>query len=419
MNLYRIGAKLVPFENFLFFLWSSNDLFQKGALDTLKQHNPLVKTVKQQLKEELRTAISERKRLLELRNRSDLSKTDKLALAFATAQPSLASSLMKGRSETDLKALTSGYLDPNTATNVSNLLNAQSNDHSFLTSRSSFLVDDVALRTDANSSNAVGGVRGAAESINRDVSNKYTRFKTNDYKTTDYQTNDGKLRGQKSLDSYLNDPYLERLKSSLSAKNFDQPIGQTMTTTTFINSPINMSNYASTFSNPYLKSRLDSRLETGLSGRLEIKETTIQEADDRKLCRSSMSQSFGMRSSFPHSRLKPSLSTEYRFQDGLLDRELLGLDFNTSKCGELDARAGLLPTYENYDRITASNENPDGKTVSSNFLYFISSLCCLTFLFLVVHTPDCLHLFVFSVKFSVTLSPAQLLTDRFDRVNYR
>lgn len=328
-----------------------------GALDSLKQHNPLVKTVKQQLKEELRTAISERKRLLELRNRSDLSKTDKLALAFATTQPSLASTLMKGRSETDLKALTSGYLDPNTATNVSNLLNAQSNDYSFLNSRSSFLVDDVALGTDANT-RAQPVRAGREDSVG-------VRFKQDDHK----------LRGQKSLDSYPNDPYLDRLRSSLSAKNFEQPPGQTMTTTTFISSPINLSNYSSTFSDPFLKARLEmDRLETGLSGRLEnpLRETTIQEADDRRLCRSSMSQSLGLRgnhSTFSkQSRMRPSLSTEYRFQDGLLDRELLGLDFKSdfksTRFGEADSKS-LVSFCENYNPLgnAASNENPDGKTL--------------------------------------------------------
>lgn len=340
----------------------------KGALDTLKQHNPLVKTVKQQLKEELRTAISERKRLLELRNRSDLSKTDKLALAFATTQPSLASTLMKGRSETDLKALTSGYLDPNTATNVSNLLNAQSNCYPFLNGRSSFLVDDVALKTNANSANQGGLVDGSAsgryptaaglETSNRDVSGKCCRFAETDYK----------MRGQN--DSCLNDsPYLEILRSSLSGVNYEQPIGQTMTTTTFINSPINLSNYNSTFSNQYLK----GRLETSLSNRLEnaLKETTIQDAaNDRRsrLCQSSMSRSFDapLRSNFKHSRMKPSLSTEYRIQDGLLDRELLGLDFKTTKLGELDAKSRPTSFYENYHQLaggsSASIEPQDGKT---------------------------------------------------------
>ena len=301
-----------------------------------------MKTVKQQLKEELRTAISERKRLLELRNRSDLSKTDKLALAFATTQPSLASTLMKGRSETDLKALTSGYLDPNTATNVSNLLNAQSNDYSFLNSRSSFLVDDVALKTEASSSQS--GVRHTAGEPR-------------------LQEHRDKLRVQKSLDSYLNDPHLDLLRSSMSTKNFDQPAGQTMTTTTFINSPINLSNYNSTFSSSYLK----DRLETGLSGRLEnpLRETTIQETSDRRQCRSSMSQSLAAPranfSAFSRPTLKPSLSTEYRFQDGLLDHELLGLDFKTTKFGD-----GLLPVsfYENQlGNAPVSNENQDGKTV--------------------------------------------------------
>lgn len=308
-----------------------------------------MKTVKQQLKEELRTAISERKRLLELRNRSDLSKSDKLALAFATTQPSLASTLMKGRSETDLKALTSGYLDPNTATNVSNLLNAQSTDP-FLNCRSSLLVDDVALKTNSANRGGEGSVGPTAADL--DTGNrggKYYRFD----------------RFRVENDSCLNDLYLERLRS-----NYDQPIGQTMTTTTFINSPINLSSYNSTFSNQYLK----GRLETSLSNRLEnpLKETTIQEtADDRRsrLCRTSMSRSFEtpMRSNFRPSRMKPSLSSEYRIQDGLLDRELLGLDYKMT--GEFEAKSRPVSFYADYQAAgsSASIEAQDGKFAIEQF----------------------------------------------------
>lgn len=325
----------------------------------------MIKTVKQQLKEELRTAISERKRLLDLRNRSDLSKNDKLALAFATTQPSLASSLIKGRSETDLKAaLSSAYLDPNT-TNVSNLLTAQSNDYSFLNSRSSnYLADDNIIKKD--------NVNSLYRAIGNDHINKYTSSSLpglefnyhDDRNSKNFKFSNYRLKNQKSSDN---------LKLHFSGNDY----GFTETTT-YTNSPINPSNYNSTtFSDQYIKNKLEINLKNQLNS-MNLKETTIQDTNDlSRLFRASTSLSQSivnpLRNDLRHLRSYSTANKwnrdqdQNKFQNSYLDDEFL--DLKTTKFSNLDFMQNNLSNcfYDTFNTTamkTTSNDQ-DGK----NYLF--------------------------------------------------
>ena len=249
-----------------------------------------MKTVKQQLKEELRTAISERKRLLELRNRSDLSKNDKLALAFATNQPSLASSLMKGRSETDLRGLSTTFLDPNITTDVSTILNTQSNDYYLLNCSNSCFLDENFRTNNANSRNRIisntgNGLSGLDFNYECDLN----KFKYDNQINQNYKD---KLKDQKSLDTYLNESLENRLKQTYFTN------GITKTTNTYVNSPIKFLNLNSAFNNQYLKNMNSNRLETSLSNKLDfnLKETKIHDSNEHRsrIDRASTSLSYSL-----------------------------------------------------------------------------------------------------------------------------
>ena len=280
--------------------------------------------------------ISERKRLLELRNRSDLSKTDKLALAFGSTQPSLASSLIKGRSETDLKALTSYFdpFDPN-STNVSSLLNTQSNDFTFLNSRSSYnLINDDHKTENAN--------------------NQYTSLSG---------LNNAEFKNTKKLDSYLSDSYLNENYLKDSSYSIGLPKA-TRTTTTFINSPMNLSNLNSTFSDCYFRNRLDANLPNRLD--LNLKETKIQDTNNSNYARlgrasTSLSQSYGgpLRSNLKYSK-RHDKWRNFDHQD--LDNEL-----KTTRFSDLDSRQLNSSLNQNQSAFNSFQvqstafENQDGK----------------------------------------------------------
>lgn len=370
----------------------------------MKQKNdPIIKTVKQQLKEELRTAISERKRLLELRNRSDLSKNDKLALAFGTHPPSLASSLIKGRSETDLK----NYLDPNTATNVSSLLNAQSNDYSFL-NKNSFIDENLQLLDNANSPNQEEFNKVTSHSLpglDFKFNSKLDRdFNPNFIQNFNTNYNDFGLKHQKSLDAYLNDSSFSKA-NKLSRPNFYTNQTLTKTTNTYINSPTNLLNtnlptYL-TFSNSFG----NNRLETSLSNKIDfsLKESKIQDLYDpaTRFHRASTSLSYSLdpnqlsnyqlnsnrnKLSTKHlnfrSQFKPYSTADRPYLYDSKDRwkdydknDFLDLDFKTTKLNSLDSMQENKPGQsslilnENYDDfinqplngLYENQENHDGK----------------------------------------------------------